>query len=512
MIRRNIAVHSIGVLCALTFFIQRSEAAATCESLTSLSLPNTTITAAQSVAAGAFTPPGGARGAAQIAMYKALPPFCRVTASVKPTSDSDIKIEVWMPTAGWNGNFRGTGNVGLGGVIEQANLGAAMAGGYATAGNDTGHEGDSSYALTHPEKIVDFGHRAFHEMTVKAKAIMTAFYGKGPKFSFMDECGGGTIPAMNEAARYPEDYDGLAVVGFGAYKTHHVFPQMWIWQATHKDQASYIPPEKYPVLHNAVLAQCDALDGVKDGLLENPTKCNFDPKVVQCKDADGATCLTAAQVEAARKIYEGATDPRTKKQLWPSILPGTELRWAQLAGPRPLAFATDWFKFFVYRDPNWDWNTRPVNFDKDVALSDTPINLNVNGVNPDLRKFVARGGKLLMYEGYADPTIPPGFAIDYYKSAVAKVGAKNSKDSLRLYMVPGMDHCPGDGNGVNRLDMLNVLNQWLETKKAPNEIVAPRVEEGKTVFTRPLCPYPQVAAYKGTGSTSDAANFVCKAE
>jgi feruloyl esterase len=486
--------NALSVAAALVIFSQALAFAAPCESLASLSLPDATITSAESVDAGAFAPPGGAQGR-QAAVFKSLAAFCRVALTAKPTSDSDIRIEVWMPATGWNNNLRGVGNVGLGGSVDINALAATLRMGYAAVGSDTGHQGDSSYALNHPEKVIDFGYRAAHEMTVKAKAIIAAFYGNGPKFSFMEECGGGTIPALGEAQRYPADYDGIAISGFGAYKTHHIFSQLWIWQAAHETEASYIPKEKLAVLHNAVLKQCDALDGVTDGLIEDPTRCKFDPGVVECKGADGPECLTAPQVAAARKIYAG-------------LYPGSELGWLQLGGPQPLPFAADYYKFFVYRDPNWDAKTRPVNFDADVALADKPENLVVNAVNPDLRKFFARGGKLVIYEGWADYTIPPGGAIDYYKSVEAKAGAKSSKDSMRLFMVPGGAHC-----GQERTDEFNrltAIEQWVENGKAPDQIIATRVAEGKPTRTRPLCPYPQVAAYKGSGSTDDAANFACK--
>lgn len=505
MTKSNVAIW-LGA-AALLIFGHTPVFAASCESLTSLSWPDATITSAASVAAGAFAPPGGAQGR-QAALFQGLGAFCRVALTAKPSSDSDIRIEVWMPATGWNNNLRGVGNVGLGGSIDLNALATTVRMGFAAVGSDTGHQGDSSYALNHPEKVIDFGYRAAHEMTVKAKAIIAAYYGNGPKFSFMEECGGGTIPALGEAQRYPADYDGIAISGFGAYKTHHIFSQLWIWQATHESEASYIPKEKLAVLHNAVLKQCDALDGVTDGLIENPARCKFDPGVVECKGADGPECLTAPQVEAARKIYAGPKNPRTGKQIYSGLYPGSELGWLQLGGPKPLPFATDYYKYFVYRDPNWDPKTRPVNFDADVALADKPENRVVNAVNPDLRKFFARGGKLVIYEGWADFTIPPGGAIDYYKSVEAKAGAKSSQDSMRLFMVPGGAHC-----GQARTDEFNRLapvEQWVEDGKAPDRIIATRVAEGKVTRTRPLCPYPQVAAYKGSGSTDDAADFACK--
>jgi feruloyl esterase len=478
-------------------------AATTCESLARLTIQNTTVTMAQQVAAGAFIQ------GKQSNAFSQLPAFCRVAATIRPVADSEIKIEVWMPSSGWNGKFRGTGNGGLGGSINYSGIAAAMRGGYAVAGNNTGHDGGASLMMGHPEKIRDFGERAGHEMTVKAKAIVEAFYNERPRHSYMVECGGGSSAAMKAAQRYPADYDGLVAGGLATYLTHHVFGQIWIWQATHLDPAKTIPAEKYPVIHKAVLAACDRLDGVGDGVLEDPTRCKFDPKVLECKTADGPVCLTTAQVAAARKLYSPATNPRTRKEIFGPLFPGSELLWAQSAGPAPVSISSDFFKYFAFRDPAWDPLKRPVNFDGDVALADTPENTVVNANDPDISKYVERGGKLIIYGGWADAGIPPRLAVDYYKNVVDKLGARAVKDSVRLFMVPGMGHCNG-GDGTDTFDMLNGIEQWVERGKAPDRIEAARVRDGKIDRTRPLCPYPQVASYKGSGSTDDTSNFTCK--
>jgi feruloyl esterase len=303
----------------------------TCEGLAALTIPNATVTLAQTVAAGAFTPPirgggpgaqGGGRGRGP--QFTDVPAFCRVQATLTPTSDSDIKMELWLPAASaggsgaprWNGKFRGTGNGGLGGGagVNAGQLAAGVRAAYAAAGHNTGHDGDSSYALDHPEKIKDFGYRSAHEMTVASKVLIKAFYGMDARLSYMAEGGGGTIAALSSAQRYPGDFDAIAVTGMSSYLTRHTFGQMWIWQATHKDAASFIPPEKYSVLHSAALDKCDALDGLKDGIIGDVPHCKFDPGVTICKGSgniDQPGCLTAPQVEAARKIYAGPKNPRT---------------------------------------------------------------------------------------------------------------------------------------------------------------------------------------------------------
>src|ERR1700733_10246143 len=296
------------ILLALAIGAQVPLAVATCESLSSLAIPHATITLAQSVPAGQFALPAGTPPpfpGAPGPDFKDLPAFCRVTATSAPTSDSEIKIEVWMPVSGWNGKLRGTGNGGLGGNISYGGRSPAMQGGFAAAAENTGHENGSSYALSHPEKIVDFGDRAAHEMTVTAKAAIAGFYGSAPKFSYMDECGGGSIAALKEAQKYPDDYSGVVVGGFAAHLTHHTFAQMWIWQATHQDPDHELTPSKLALLHQAALATCDANDGVKDGVIENPQACKFDPALLQCLGPDNDKCPTRGQVEAARDLYTG---------------------------------------------------------------------------------------------------------------------------------------------------------------------------------------------------------------
>ena len=449
MRRRLLCVAFSAVLLAMAVFGPAPATAASCESLAALALPDTTITLAQSTPAGAFTPPAGPLTKAGPAPFKDLPAFCRVAATLKPTKDSDIKIEVWMPASGWNGKFQAVGNGGWAGSIRYPALAAALRRGYATASTDTGHTGGTgAFALGHPEKLVDFGYRAVHEMTVQAKAIIAAFYGNGPRFSYWNGCSTGGRQGLKEAQRFPRDYDGIIAGAPANFRTHLVAGLLWVAHATLKDPASYIPLGKYPLIHNAVLDACDALDGVKDGVLEDPTRCHFDPKVLECKGDDASTCLTAPQVEAARKIYAPATNPRTGKEIFPGIAPGSELGWAALAGgPEPFV-TTDHFKYVVFKDPKWDWRT--LNFDSDVDLADKLDNGTINAIDPNLKEFVGHGGKLLMYHGWSDPLIAPQNSVNYYKSVVAAMGgAGKTEGSVRLFMAPGMGHC-GGGDGPNR--------------------------------------------------------------
>jgi feruloyl esterase len=480
--------------------------AASCDRLASLALPDTTVTMAQVVPAGQFSAAseGQAKGKGANA-YADLPEFCRVAATIKPTSDSDIKVEVWLPARGWNGNFQGVGNGGWAGVVSYRELGDALRGGYATASTDTGHVGGrGTFALDHPEKLIDFGWRSEHEMTVKAKAVIQAFYGSAPKRSYWNGCSTGGRQGLKEAQKFPDDYDAV-IAGAPANRTAI---SLWIAAAVLKDPASYIPPAKYPMIHQAALAACDARDGLKDGLIDDPTKCNFDPKGLLCKGADGPSCLTAPQAEAAKKIYSSAINPRTGQELFSSLVPGTELGWGvQAAGPEPSANIYDQYRYVVFKDPNWDWRT--FNFDSDVVRGDLPENLVMNATDPNLKPFFSHNGKLLLYHGWSDPNVPTLNTIKYYKSVVDTMGgAAKASDNIRLFLEPGMGHC-GGGEGPNVFDKVGALEQWVEQGKAPEKLIASHSTEGKVDRTRPLCPYPQVAKYKGSGSIDEAANFAC---
>ena len=485
--------------------------AAPCETLRSIALPDATITVAETVAAGQFTPP--AETAAR-AGFQNLPAFCRVAAKLKPSTDSDINIEVWLPATGWNGNFQPAGNGNWGGSINFAEMANILRSGFATAGTDTGHTGNAAnFAYGHPEKLVDFGYRAFHEMTVAAKGLVSAYYGSAPKLSLINQCGGGSREALASVQRFPADYDAAGVIGFDGHKTTLHFGQIWLYQATHQEPASSIPPEKYPMIHQALLNRCDALaDGVKDGIIDNPEACPWDPEEIQCKEGDGPNCLTPAQVEAVRTIYMPVTNPRTKAKVNSQVFKGSELGWAASAGPNPFPNAIEFFKWVVFADPNWDYKARPVNFDSDVAIAQGPALSPLSAVNPDITRFLDRGGKMLIVGGWADAAIAPGASVDYYKAVVAKIGADKVRESVRLFMVPGMGHCLGTmGADAFDFDSLKVLEEWRAGGKAPEQIVATHYQNGKEVGKRLVCAYPQIATYKGMGNPNDATNFTCKA-
>ncbi|HUS06219.1 MAG TPA: tannase/feruloyl esterase family alpha/beta hydrolase [Bryobacteraceae bacterium] len=489
-------------------------AAESCDGLSGLELPDTVITLAKTVAAGAFALPvpataPPAQALAARSQFQDLPGFCRVALDIHPTKDSDIRVEVWLPAAGWNGKFVGVGNGGWSGGIVYPLLRQALTRGYAAASTDTGHRGsDASFAVGHPEKLVDFGYRAVHEMTLKAKSVISAYYGRGPRLSYWNGCSSGGKQGLKEAQRFPSDYDAIMAGAPANYWTHLMAGDLWPAQATLKDPAAYLTKEKYFLIHRAILDACDAADGVKDGVLEDPARCRFDLKALACEGDDGPGCLTAPQLAAARKIYAGATNPRTGEQIFPGMVPGSELVWGALAGgPKPFAIPESHFRHIVFKDPDWDFRT--LNFDRDVALADKLDNGLLNAIDPDLKSFVERGGKLILYHGWNDQLIAPQNSINYYSSvADALGGASKIHSAIRLFMAPGMNHCSG-GDGPSAFDHLAILDEWRDKGKAPDQIIASHLTDSKPDRTRPLCPYPQIAKYKGTGSTDEAENFTC---
>ncbi len=388
-----------------------TNSAQSCADLLRVALPNTSITSAQVVGAGAFT---ASAASSRPNAFANLPAFCRVAATLRPSSDSEIKIEVWLPIAGWNGKFLAMGSGGWGGAIDYQGLSYALRRGYATSATDDGHEGQGgSFVLGHPEKFIDFAYRSEHEMTVEAKAIIRSFYGRDPRYSYWDGCSGGGREGLLQAYRYPDEFDGI-IAGDPATFRRNAWA-LWLANVTFKDPTGYIPPSKYSMIHQAVLDACDKIDGLKDGLIDDPTRCHFDPEVLQCKQGDAASCLTAGQVQTARAILSPATTG-SGTQIFPRLEPGTELRWARLAGgPEPAELFLDYFKYVVFKDPHWDWKT--FDLERDAALSNE-IDKDTIALDPGLTPFAHHGGKLLLYHGWADQQVAPGATVEFYDSIV----------------------------------------------------------------------------------------------
>jgi feruloyl esterase len=485
---------------------------ATCQRLASLKLPNTTITIAELISGGTFALPDAAR--TPNPNLSGLPPFCRVAATLKPVPGSDIKIEVWLPAATWNGKFMGIGNGGIAGLISYSyrndgGLAGALKRGYAAASTDTGHVGDTAAPfLGNRVKLDDFAYRAVHEMTVAAKAIIGSAYRTAPKLSFWNGCSLGGRQGLLEAQRFPSDYDGIIAGAPAISQTRLVSWSTHVGKAVLNDSRNMVPPSKYPMIHQAVVNACDERDGLRDGSIDDPTRCSFDFKSLECKGEDSASCLTPAQVESARVITNPLAHPKTGELIFPGLALGTELGWGlRIGGPEPQRFGTDYFKYVFYNDPNWDWRT----FDLEHAFT-TAHRLGgdiLDATNPDLGAFKQRGGKLLLFHGWSDANFSAETTVNYYRSVVGRMGSEGMGDWMRLFLAPGMGHC-GGGQGPNTFDAVAALEQWVERGQAPNQIVASHGSDGRVDRTRPLCPYPQVARYTGAGSIDDAVNFVCR--
>jgi len=507
-----------------------------CENLTTMTLTNATITSATVVPEG--PPParggggarggrgggggGGARGggragapagndgapplnAGAAPAAPAAPPanitaHCRVVMVLKPTSDSLINMEMWLPTQNWNGKFMGVGNGGFAGSIQGLNtdMPQALRLGYATAGTDTGHQTQGGeWAIGHPEKMIDFGYRATHEMTLKAKEIVKTFYDQTAKYSYFKGCSTGGRMALMEAQRYPDDYDGIIA---GSLANRHI--HMWTSGIERSVQLSRHPEgaistEQAALVNNLVSKTCDTL---KEGFLNNPQQCKVNFASLACSAGqEGNTCLTAPQLKTVETYYGGVKN--SKGEL---IFSGQALGNAIGAQRPPANGPGNTFDLvkIAYNDANFDWHN--FNLDRDMKVLDEKIGY-VDAVNPDMKKYKNSGGKLLITHGWSDTTITPETTIWYYNSVLDKMG-KNQSDWMRLFMVPGMAHC-GGGPGVNSFDSIGALENWVEKGVAPEQMMG----KGANGMTRPLCPYPQYAEYKGSGDLKDGANWACTA-
>ena len=477
-------------------------AASSCEGLVSSSIPHATITSAQNVDDTYHTPAiDGSSGAT----LNGLSRLCRVTATLKPSADSDIHIEVWLPNV-WNGKYEAVGNGAWSGSIGYAAMADAVRRGYATSGTDTGHVGNTAqFALGHPEKFIDFAYRSEHEMTVAAKATIAAFYGAAPTHSYWNGCSAGGRQALKEAEMFPSDYDGIIAGAPGLDWSGRSAQAVRVAHAL-QDPAARFAESDRRLLHDAVLQACDAADGLKDGFIADPTKCAFDPAVLECHGDKSLACFTSAQVAAARLIYAPAVSKSGRKLA--GLMRGSELGWTD-SGWSASARATgrDHYRFVVFNDPSWDESR--FNEQTDLEAIDAPASAVANAMDPNLKAFFDRGGKLLQYHGWSDPQISPLNSVDYYANVAATVGQHAVADSYRLFMVPGMAHCAG-GEGPNEFDKVTALEQWVEHGHAPTDLVAAHQAGGRVDRTRPLCAYPQIAMYTGGGSVDEAQNFECR--
>ncbi len=506
-----------------------------CQQLTKLKLSHAVILSAASIAPGTFLPSGVAANSPDAQPYKKLPAFCRAVAEATPSSDSRIAIEVWLPSAGWNHKYRGQGNGGFAGAIDYRGLAGSVELGYATSGSDAGHKGegtDASWALHHPEKIVDFGYRSVHETAGIAKTIIKAFYGEPQQRAYFDSCSDGGREALMEAQRFPEDYDGILAGAPANDWTHLLTGALMLEKALNASRANFIPPEKLPAITAAALKACDALDGLRDGIINDPRRCHYDPDVLLCAASHSRSCLSPPQLQVLKKIYAGPADSQGR-QIFPAVMPSSEDGdggWKDwITGPEfekasGVAYASGFFQDMVFSDRTWNYHTADV--DEALQAANQKMAPVLNATDPDLGKFKARGGKLILYHGWLDPAISPVNTVNYYQSVVSKMGQASTSEFVKLYMVPGMRHCAGGpgpfifgqlGIAVSRDPEQNVftsLEQWVEKGTTPNRIVATKLRDDKdrskgVLMTRPLCPFPEIAVYDRHGDSNKASAFVC---
>jgi feruloyl esterase len=498
----------ISLICLLVVLMASMQHAAACESLVRQRFGSAEITSAQSVGPGTFRVPPEARGAdATNAVLAGLPAFCRVEAVATPSDDSQIGIEIWLPESGWNGMLLAVGNGGWAGSISYAAMADAAANGYATTSTDTGHIGsDVEFAIGHPEKLVDFAHRAVHEMALAAKAVVDAHYSRPASQSYFSGCSTGGRQAFAAAQRYPEDFDGIVAGAPAYYPTHLQGMQVWTAAINASQTGEPLRQAEFDLLNAATIAACDTLDGVADGVIEDPLACRFDPRSLVCASDAVAACLTQEQAETARRIYRGPVDA-TGRVIFPGLAPGSESGWRMVGDDRPLSLADDLYARLVFEDPDWDFRT----FD---AARDIPIGIDrigevMDSADPDISAFIARGGKLLIYHGWNDPGVPAAGTIRYYNEVLQTIEAPAASHGVRLFMVPGMGHCRG-GPGTDTFDPVSPLDLWVREGKVPERIQASKLVDGDVVRTRPLCAYPRRAVYVGDGSTDDTRNFDCQ--
>jgi feruloyl esterase len=503
---------------------QGSDAAQSCQRLATTKLDAAKVTSAALVSSGSVPPQWGLSPT----RTQALKGFCRVEILDQPSADSTIHTEVWLPIAGWNGKLSTRGNGGFAGELSYDQMAASVSEDYATAGTDTGHSttprefGNPGFALGHPEKVKDFGWRAIHDMTVQAKVLVNAFYGKPQTKSYFASCSTGGRQALMEAQRFPADYDGI-LAGAPAYNYTALLGRAGADEKTLLATAdSYIPASKLSAITLAVLAACDAQDGLKDGILNDPRTCHFDPAKLLCQHGDEASCLLPEQVRTLKEIYS-AKITRSGETIYPGIMPGAEdapgswAPWivANKAGELTFAqfFAEAYYRDFVHQDPAW----KLASFDlsADYKLSNEKTAADLNATDPNLTAFTAHGGKLILYHGWNDPAISPLATINYYEAVRSTTGSSTADTSVRLYVVPGMLHCVG-GPGATEFgqdlagergdaqhDVLTSLEQWVESARVPGKLLA----KGKSI-SRPICPYPSQAKYV-SGDNHAADSFVC---
>ena len=521
----------------------------TCDSLAALKIEHVEILQATWLRDGVFHEDTATGRAGRV--YQDLPGFCRVHGVSRPVKGSAIEFDVWMPRDGWTKRLHMVGNGAYSSNIQYAQMAERLRAGDVAVGTNTGHKGgELTFAIGKPESIVDFAHRAVHVSVLAAKALTKAFYSVPPSWSYFSGCSTGGYQGLMEAQRYPDDFDGIIAGAPGNNRANLNMAFLWNFQANRRpgdDATPILPQSKLPMITAAAIKTCDAGDGVTDGVINDPRACRFDPAALLCKAGDQADCLTGEQVEVVRKLYAGPVDVRSGKPIYPGYPvgsegvvagedashPGWSAYWANNKKPdEPLRL--DFFRYWVYNQPDWNWKS--FNWGTDIDAIDARIGALFNATNPDLNRFKARRGKLLMFMGWQDPVGAPAEVINYYNDVEARAAGvteqarrEDTQGFVRLYMVPGMAHCAGGPGATNfssatrdsmppvkdaRHDMSVALQDWVEKGMPPQALIATHFDGPKTArkiaFQRPLCVYPLVARYTG-GPQDAASSFACVA-
>lgn len=484
--------------------------AAHCSQLVGKQFQGAQVNKAEFVAAGSKLAPYSDKMAAA---------FCRADATIAPSQNSQIKIQIWLPTD-WNGKFLGVGGGGFDGGYASASLGlrAAVTAGYAALATNAGHDAspDPKWALGNPEKIADYGHRANHLGAMVGKAVISGFYGKPANLSYFSGCSNGGRDALMLAQRYPDDYDAIIAGAPANDFTGLMASFVRIGKLSRRPGVDLIPA-KLNLVHDAAVAKCDAIDGLKDGLIGRPNQCSFNPAVLQCKNEAGTGCLSLADVQVVQDIYRG-TYSATGKLIMPGLPVGSEYEWSgwltssQAAGP---SMGKNFYRNMVIEDR--DWETSAFELDRDYVVARTKVGPVIDATNANLRPFFKKGGKLLIYHGWDDAAIPAGNTLNYY-AALKRATGKFASKQTRLFMLPGVSHCSG-GHGPGSVDYLAALDKWMASGRAPNQLVADKPENPframgglptKSLLSRPICAWPKIAKYKGSGPVTEASSFTCK--
>ena len=537
-------VHAVILLVAFATNSVNADSAADCENIQSLRLANTTILSARAIQSG-FKPPTTLYAPVSADLIVKTS-FCRVIGRINPS----INLEIWLPPHDrWNARLYVAGNGGMAGGINYLALQEIIHNHYAAVSSDLGHQSgplDGLWAISRPDLVRDWGHRATHEVTEKAKAIINAYYHRNPEFSYFNGCSGGGRQGLMQAQRYPKDFDGI-LVGDPTMDFSNLVTGGRLWKVlanyNKENNTNHLTATDIGTISAAVIDACDSIDGVNDGVLEDPRQCNFDPFSIKCSKEKQEHCLTFEQITALNKIYHGGRSAQNM-QIYPGYFPGGELGdfgWEIYFARENPAEGTQWLyaqgflRGLAFEDPEYD--IRTFNFDTDIRTTNNkpilgvPLAEVINATDPDLTEFRDAGRKLLHYHGWSDIGVSPQRSVDYYEAVIEKTTEGQlslTQDFYRLFMAPGLQHCFG-GPGPNAFgamlqpqvpadpdhDIFRALRRWVENGIAPEKIIATKYiddnPEKGVVRTRPLCPYPQSARYIGRGSTDESTSFVCEA-